>query len=208
MSKTIVFATENPGKLREINKFSRSYDVQVLSPSQAGLNPLEVDETGTTYEENARLKVSAYLDQPLAKEFIICGDDSGIEIEVLDNEPGLHTRRWLGHRMSDDEIIGYTLGRLHGVESGRRNACFRSTLAYSIAGGAIQYVYGEMQGRIVENLLSDAPKQEGFPFRELFIVDGSPEIPLWKFDELEIEERQRILSHREQSFAKLFELIK
>jgi XTP/dITP diphosphohydrolase len=208
MSKAIVFATENPGKLREINKFARHYSVEVLSPSQAGLKPVEVEETGTTYEGNAQLKVSAYLDQPLVKELIICGDDSGVEIEALSGEPGLHTRRWLGHRMSDDEIIGYTLGRLHGVASDKRDACFRSTLAYSIFGKAIQYVYGEMQGKIVENLLPDAPKQEGFPFRELFIVEGSPEIPLWKFDELEVEERQGILSHREQSFAELFEILK
>ena len=123
----LVFATENPGKLREINTFAQHFGVEVISPSQAGFEPRDVEETGSTYEENAALKVQAYASQPKGKEFIICGDDAGIEIAALNGEPGLHTRRWLGYKMADQEIACYALGRMH--EKNDRRAVFKSTVA-------------------------------------------------------------------------------
>ncbi len=203
--KQLVFATENPGKLAEIRKFASHFDIEILSPSQAGFAPVSVDETGTTYEENARLKVEAYLSQDIAKDYIICGDDSGIEIDALGGEPGLHTRRWLGYSMSDDEIVGYALGRMHGIDN--RIATFKSTIAYSKHAGVVEFVTGEMKATIATVPLDDAPKQEGFPFRRLLIVDGEPSIALWRFDELSPSERPGRYSHREAAFATLFEKI-
>lgn len=203
--KQIVFATENPGKINEVSKFAARFGYEVLSPSQAGLEPIEVEETGTTYEENARLKVEAYLEQEVAKDLIICGDDTGIELRALDGEPGLHTRRWLGYRMSDDEIIGYALGRLHGIED--RYAVFKSTVAYSVNGGDIQFVTGELPGNITTEPIPDAPIQSGVPFRRIFMVESEPPIPLWRFDELPLEDRGSVMAHREKSFKKMFEVL-
>lgn len=200
--KQIVFATENQGKVHEVAIFAEHYGYEILTPSQAGLKPVEVDETGTTYEENARLKVKAYLKQDVAKDLIICGDDTGIEIRALGGEPGLHTRRWLGYRMSDDEVIGYVLGRMHGIED--RRAVFKSTVAYSVFGGEIQIVTGELAGRIT-SIPMKADVQPGVPFRKLFVIDGEPEIPLWKFDEMPIAKRGGIHSHREKAFLEMFE---
>jgi XTP/dITP diphosphohydrolase len=200
--KQIVFATENQGKVHEVAIFAAHYGYEILTPSQAGLKPVEVEETGTTYEENARLKVEAYLKQDAAKDLIICGDDTGIEINALGGEPGLHTRRWLGYRMSDDEVIGYVLGRMHGIED--RRAVFKSTVAYSIKGGEIQIVTGELAGRIT-SVPMEAAVQPGVPFRKLFVIDGKPEIPLWKFDEMPIDQRDGIHSHREKAFLEMFE---
>lgn len=200
--KTIVFATENPGKLNEVRQLSAFHGYDILSPSQAGLQPVEVEETGTNYRENARLKVEAYLAQDAAKNLIICGDDTGIEIRALDGEPGLHTRRWLGYRMSDDEIVGYALGRMHDIED--RYAVFKSTVAYSVHGGEIQYVEGELPGTITRLPLKDAPKQEGVPFRRLFILEGERSMPLWQFDQLKISERDGLYSHRETAFLQMF----
>lgn len=200
--KRIVFATENPGKLREINQFAENFGYEVLSPSQAGFEKVDVEETGTNYEENSRLKVEAYLDQELAKEFVICGDDSGIEINALGGEPGLHSRRWLGHKMSDDEIVGYALGRMHGIAD--RKAVFKSTVAFSMNGRPVRFVTGEMNGSVANKPFHDAPDQEGFPFRRVFLVEAKPPVPLWKFDELSLEERPGLLSHRESAFKKLF----
>lgn len=202
----IVFATENKGKIAEVREFATQFGVEILSPSRAGLISKDVEETGDTYESNARLKVEAYLDQPAAKNLIIVGDDTGIEIDVLNGEPGLHTRRWLGYRMTDDEIYGYTMGRLHDVAEGKRTATFKSTVAYSVNGGDIKIVTGELQGRIVSGPMLDATAREGVPFRRLFVVTEGSEVPLWKFEELSIEERA--LSHREKSFKKLFEALK
>lgn len=200
--KQIVFATENPGKLREVSAFANNYGVQVMSPSQAGLEPSKVDETGSSYEENARLKVESCLGQEAAKQLIICGDDSGMEIDALNGQPGIHTRRWLGYEMSDDEIIEHTLKSLSGENN--RKITSKTVLAYSDHGKPIQYVTGELNGRIAGESF-DVPNQEGFPFRQLFIVDGDPEIPMWKFDELSLPERKGQLSHREQAFLKLFQ---
>lgn len=208
MSREIVFATENPGKLAEIRKFSEQYDIKVLSPSEAGLTPHDVEETGTTYQENAALKVEAYRNQDQAKRLIICADDAGIEIDALGGEPGIHSRRWLGHRMSDDEIVKYATDRLRGVPLKNRTARFLSTVAFSIMGAPVRYVNGEMRGYIREAVDPNIPPQEGFPFRQLFIVEGDPDIPLWRFDDLDPEERQGLLSHREQALYQLFQNIK
>ena len=203
----IVFATENKGKIAEVQRFASDFGVEILSPSEAGLIAQDVEETGGTYEENARLKVQAYVNQPAAKDVIIVGDDTGIEIEALHGEPGLHTRRWLGYRMTDDEIYGYTMGRLHDIPDGKRTATFKSTVAYSINGSDIEIVTGELQGRIVKDPMLDATAREGVPFRRLFVVtEDDMEIPLWKFEDLPLA--QRPLSHREKSFKKLFENLK
>jgi len=202
----IVFATENPGKINEVRNFAAKFGVEILSPSQAGLTPKDVEETGDDYESNARLKVEAYLDQPDAKNLIIIGDDTGIEIDALGGEPGIHTRRWLGYRMSDDEIFGYALGRLHNVADGKRTAKFKSTVAYSINAGDIKIVTGELLGRIVEEPMLEATQREGVPFRRLFIATSKPELPLWKFEEF--APGDRVLSHRESAFKKLFEILK
>ena len=201
----IVFATENVGKLREVRKLAEHYNVEILSPSEAGLIPQDVEETGSDYETNARLKVEAYTKQPEAKDLIICGDDTGIEIDALGGEPGIHTRRWLGYRMSDDEIIGYTFGRLHDVKDANRTAYFKITIAYSVYGGDIHFCKGQLAGKIVSTPMLDAPTQKGVPFRKLFIVkDGN--IPLWQFDKIPPD--QRVLSHRESAFIELFEILK
>ena len=199
-----VFATENPGKLHEIQKLAAEYGIEVLGPSEAGLESTEVDETGATYEENAALKVRSLLGQAVAKEFVIFGDDSGIEIEALDGEPGLHSRRWLGYRMSDDEIIGYALGRMHGIKN--RKAKFVSVIAYSVGGQEIQFRRGELQGSLTEVPDINAPNQEGFPFRKIFQVTAERKMMLWEFDNMIAAERG-VLSHREQAVDLMFKSV-
>lgn len=204
----LVFATENPGKLKEIKSFAENFGIEVLSPSQAGLQSRTVDETGSTYEENAALKVHAYAEQSKAKELIICGDDAGIEISALNGEPGIHSRRWLGYRMMDQEIACYALGRMHDKDD--RSAVFKSAVAYSVNGGEINYTHGELRGMLSRTAFSDAPRQEGFPFRRLFVVDATPPIPLWQFEDMAFAERQKhnLFSHREHAFMELFEKFK
>ena len=146
--KQLVFATENPGKLREVSTFAANYDIEIFSPTQAGLSTEKVEETGNSYQENARLKIEPYLRQEAAKKFVICGDDSGMEIEVLSREPGIYTRRWNGREMSDEEIIKYALDKLKGKKN--RKVTSRTVLAYSNKGNPVAYVEGELNGRIAE----------------------------------------------------------
>jgi len=204
----IVFATENPGKLLEIKEFARNFGVDVFMPSEVGFERVEVEETGKTYQDNARLKVEAYLSQSIAKNFIICGDDTGIEINALGGEPGIHTRRWKDGvtAMTDAEIIDYALAQLDGASD--RSATFRTTVAVSEFGGPIEFTEGALPGTIVEAVFPDSPKEEGVPFRKLFLVDGQPPIPLWKYHDMTLAEREGRFSHREQAFASLFAKIK
>lgn len=202
----LVYATENAGKIREMKRFAAHYDVEIFRPSEAGFTPQDVEETGDDYDVNARLKVDAYTSQPQAKDWIICADDTGVEIDALGGEPGVRTRRWLGHRMSDDEIIGYTFGRLHGVKDKDRTAHFKITVAYSMYGGEVELCKGQLDGRIVSEPMRDAPPQDGLPYRKLFMVTGEKEVPLWKFDQT--PPHDRVLSHRESAFKKLFEIMK
>lgn len=204
MKKQIVFATENPGKLNEVREFATLFGYEVLSPKEAGLELVDVEETGATYEENARLKVEAYINQSKASDFVICGDDTGCEIPALNNEPGIHTRRWLGYRMSDDEIIGYVLGRMHGIED--RRAVFKVTVAYSIYGSEIKTTTGETWGEITEKPLPEAVKEEGVPFRVIFQV-GDPPIEYWKFHSQSLEERGGVMSHRQKAFKEVLEAL-
>lgn len=201
----LVFATENPGKLREVRVFANNYDVEVLSPSEAGLVQVKVEETGNSYEENARLKVESCLGQEASKQLVICGDDSGMEIEALGGEPGIHTRRWNGSHMSDQEIIEYTLKKLS--KETNRSVTARSVIAYSAFGSPIEYAQAVMKGHIIKVVDPSAPVQEGFPFERLAVVDGDPDIPLWKFGQLSISDRNGRLSHREQAFLKLFQYL-
>ncbi len=201
----LVFASENQGKLTEVSKFAAQYDVEVLSPSQAGLTAEKVEETGGTYEENAKLKIQPYLNQKTTNELVICGDDSGIEIEALNNEPGLHSRRWLGYEMSDEEIISYALERLKGIDN--RKVVSKTTLAYSAFGSEIKYIAGKLEGEVAPDRIENAIKVEGLPFRELFIVDADPPIPLWDFERLSLSERKGRLSYREAAFLGLFQAL-
>ncbi len=201
--KQLVFATENPGKLYEVGKFAAQYDIEVLSPSQAGLAQYPIKETGDTYEENAKLKVESCLGQEAAKQFVICGDDSGVEIEALNNEPGLSSRRWLGYEMSDEEIVEHTLMRMAGITN--RKITSKTILAYSANGADINYTTGELVGHIIDDRSESGPRQAGMPFRELFIVDGDPPIPLWEFEEMSLDERKGRLSYREAAFLGLFQ---
>jgi XTP/dITP diphosphohydrolase len=204
----IVFATENPGKLREIKNFASNFGVEVFMPSEVGLMPVTVEETGDTYRENAQLKVEAYLSQPSAADFIICGDDTGIEINALGGEPGIHTRRWKDgvNAMTDDEIIDYAFLQLDGVSD--RSATFRTAVAASVFGGPIEFTSGALPGNIAESVPIDAPKEDGVPFRKIFIVDGQPPVLLWKYHSMSLEERGGKFSHREQAFAALFARVK
>jgi XTP/dITP diphosphohydrolase len=203
----LVFLTENPGKLNQMRSFAGDYGVEIFSPTEAGFVPVEVDETGETFEANARLKVEAYLAQDAAKDFVICGDDSGIEITALGGEPGVHTRRWVnGEWTSDDGIIAEAFRKLDDITD--RSAIFRTVVAYSDHGAPIAFTSGELPGHIAKEVDPRAPITEGVPFQRIFVVDGEPELYLWEFHDLSSEKRVGRYTHRETAFRALFDVIK
>jgi XTP/dITP diphosphohydrolase len=188
----LIYATTNPGKFAEVQKIMAHHGLSIVSPAQLGIE-LEVDEPGTTLEENARLKAEAYLDL-VPSGTIIIGDDTGVEIDALGGEPGIKVRRWKGYKMSDEEIIEYCLARLAKVPSSQRGAQFRTVLAIAQNGRSIKYFDGILRGKILS-----APKparREGMPFWPIFYLPGL-KMTLGEFHSQSIDFQLEHPTHRE-----------
>jgi XTP/dITP diphosphohydrolase len=200
--KTFFIATSNLGKQREIAKFAELYGdgVQVVFPNAT--TEMNVDESGSTFAENALLKAQAYQRALRDDSFYYVGDDSGIIIPALGNKPGVFTRRWAGYEMTDEEIPRYCLEQMKGLRGDDRKAIFETVLAVITPQGEIKYFHGQMPGHILEEP-TDAEPQPGFPFRTIFWVDGF-NIPIYKLHALSTKERNGFLTHREDAFKQLF----
>lgn len=200
--KTFFIATSNSGKQKEIKKLSELYgdDVRVIFPDAT--TEIKVDESGSTFAENALLKAQAYQKALGDDSFYYVGDDSGIIIPALGNKPGVFTRRWAGYEMTDEEIPRYCLEQMKGLKGDDRKAIFETVLAVVTPQGEVEYFHGQMPGRILEEP-TDAEPQPGFPFRTIFWVDGF-NMPIYKLHALSVEERKGFLTHREGAFKQLF----
>lgn len=208
---SILFATKNPGKLAEFketfNKFSTDYEI--ISFCDLAYDIPDCDETGVTFEENARLKVrnARRHMRGADKNLIVVGDDSGMRISYLNGEPGVYTRRWNGSEMTDEAIITCCLDKMRGANN--RSAKYVTYFAVSTPDD-IAIISGDNRGVILER-----PRRSsllpGLPFRALFFV---PELDLMFHEvrELPVEERkdytlgheqaiQRIISHLDKKMA-------
>lgn len=192
----IVYSTTNPGKFAEVQKLFAGHGTTIHSAAEYQVN-IDVDETGTTLEENAILKAEAYRDA-IAEEVIILGDDTGLEIDALGGEPGIKVRRWKGYKMTDEEIIAYTLERLQGVPEAQRTAHFRTVIAVAKRGVETKTFSGILPGRIVTE--PHAYREEGLPFQPLFFSTDYNDM-LYKIHSLDTSEKlaKNIVTHRERA---------
>lgn len=199
----ILFATNNPGKVTEAQVFASGAGVALVTPKMLGLE-LDVDETGATYEQNALLKAQAFQQELNDPAAIVIADDSGIEIPALNNEPGVHSRRWKGYPMSDQEIIDHCMQQLEGKKGTERDAQFVAVLCVLAPNQQPQYFRASMQCHIVEQSSGDLV--EGFPFRSLMYV---PEIDrmIYQIHGTSIEDRGGFMTHREKALKAAFEWI-
>lgn len=200
---TIFVATSNKGKQTEIAKYANRYGKAVELRFPDATTKINVAETGTTFEENALLKAQAYQKLLHNDSIIVVGDDSGIKIPALNNEPGVFTRRWAGYEMTDAEIVAYCMARMKGLTGKHRAAHFETVLAAVKGNDDPHYFTGRMSGRILDKPV-DAPIIDGFPFRSIFWVDELSR-PIYEVHGLEAEARGDFLTHREKAFKKLFE---
>lgn len=204
MPREILYATNNPGKVVEISKLLEHNGIKVASPKDLEID-LDVPETGSTLEENATLKAKAF--SLVAGGRIVLSDDTGLEIESLGGEPGIHVRRWRDGqtRMSDEEIIQYCLERMKDVAPEWRGARFKTVLVLAHPNGKIETFEGTLSG-IIELVASDL-RVEGFPFESLFFV---PEwdMLLGQARQLSAEEMGNRLNHREKALQKAVPRIK
>ena len=144
-ARTLVLATRNQGKIAEMQRLldSLSSDIQVRSSSEFNLD--DVEETGSTFEENALLKATTIA---RATGFPALADDSGLCVEVLGGAPGIYSARWAGTHGDDQANIEKLLGDLRKIPSDQRSAKFVCVIALALPNGESEVVRGELKGEI------------------------------------------------------------
>lgn len=189
MSRLVV-ATLNPGKLREFAAALAAAGIEV-----AGLDALgrrePVDETGATFEENARIKAEGY---SARTELPVVADDSGLEVDALGGEPGVRSARYGGEGLDDAGRCRLVIERLRGVPEVERTARFRCVLAVAKAGRTLAVFDGAVEGRLL-----DGPRgANGFGYDPIFFHAGAGR----SFAELTRAEKEA-LSHRGEAIRRL-----
>ena len=179
----LILASNNKKKLRELGEILSDMDVELLSQREAGCD-FEVEETGTTFAENAYLKAKAVAD---ATGLAAVADDSGLMVEALNGEPGVYSARYApgGHEASDKEKYEYLLSKLVNVE--HRAAKFVSSICCILPDGSIIRTEGECRGEI----LREPAGEGGFGYDPVFMPRGYDR----SMAELGTEVKNRI-SHR------------
>ncbi len=160
----LLVATNNPGKVRELQELLAGLPVEITFPAQEGLD-LEVHESGETFEENARLKAQAYAQ---ASGLLTLADDSGLEVDALGGAPGVRSARYARPGATDADRYRKLLAALADVPPGRRAARFRCVVALAQPDGAVYTAEGVCEGEI-----GLAPRGEyGFGYDPIFLVRG------------------------------------
>ena len=163
MKKKLIFATGNAHKMIEIRQILGGPDREILSMKEAGID-VDVEENGTTFEENALIKAKAVA---ALCDDIVLADDSGLEIDYLGGEPGIYSSRYAGEDTSYDIKNQMLLDRLAGVPREKRTARFVCAVAAVVPGHEPVVVRGTIEGYI-----GDAPAGEnGFGYDPIFYVE-------------------------------------
>jgi XTP/dITP diphosphohydrolase len=178
----LLIATNNPGKVREFRRLLADIPFEVVTPAEAGVS-LDVDETGSTYAENALLKARAFA---AAGACLALADDSGIEVDALDGGPGMYSARFGGPGLDDAGRTALLLEKLAAVPVPKRTARYRAIVAICDAVGGCHTFEGVQEGHIA----FEPRGERGFGYDPVFLVDHERAQA-----EIEDDEKDRI-SHR------------
>lgn len=192
---TVILASRNAGKIREMSAILSKYGMNVISRDDAGIDTFEVEETGETFEENSYIKAKAILD---IANTITIADDSGLEVDFLGGGPGVYSARYAGENCTFLDNNLKLLKALEGVPYEKRTARFVSVITMLYPDGTKLVARGEVEGHITEELTGEG----GFGYDPLFMPVGYD----ITFGEMSAEDKNKI-SHRANSLKKLEELI-
>jgi XTP/dITP diphosphohydrolase len=190
----LLLATNNKGKIREYQSLLRGIPFEVVTPAELGIST-SVEEAGGSFEENARLKAVTLAQQ---SGLLSLADDSGLEVDALDGEPGPLSARYAGEGASDTDRINYLLSRLRNVPEKQRTARFRCVIALAEPDGQVQLFSGECRGVITTAPIGD----RGFGYDPIFFIPGLGKT----MAELTLEEKNRV-SHRARAAEKAREYL-
>lgn len=160
--KKVIFATGNENKLKEIRMIMADMDLGIVSMKEAGCF-VDVEETGTSFTENSVLKAAA-----IAKKsgMLTLADDSGLEIDYLNKEPGIYSARYMGEDTSYTIKNANLIGRLEGVPDEKRTARFVCAIAMVRPDGTYETVTATMEGRIAY----ESAGENGFGYDPIFFL--------------------------------------
>lgn len=190
----IIFATGNQGKMREIQQIMADMDVEVVSMKDAGIF-VDIEENGTTFEENALIKARA-----IAKEAdaIVLADDSGLEVDYLDKAPGVLSARYMGEETPYEVKNQHILELLDGVQGEKRSARFVCSIAAVFPDSREFTTYATIEGEIAHK----SAGENGFGYDPIFFV---PEFGKTTA-ELSAQEKNKI-SHRGKALTMMKEIL-
>lgn len=194
---TIIFATGNKNKMIEIRMILEDLGCRILSQKEAGIQA-DVVEDGTTFEENALIKATEIAKiahgMPEYKNAVVMADDSGLEIDYLNKEPGIYSARYMGEDTSYHIKNANLIERLDGVEDEKRTARFVCVIAAVCPDGSEHVTRGTIEGRIGY----EEKGENGFGYDPIFYV---PEYHCYSA-ELAPEEKNKI-SHRGKALEEM-----
>ncbi len=197
----LVIATHNAGKLREMRELLAPFGIEATSAADLGLT--EPEETGTSFAANARLKAQAAAAKTGLPAF---ADDSGLAVDALGGEPGIHSARWAGPDRNFQramELVETRLRAREALAATQRTARFVSALCVAWPDGHLE----EFAGKVAGCLVWPPRGKQGFGYDPMFLPDGFDRT----FGEMTGEEKHGLpprgqgLSHRARAFIKLAE---
>lgn len=162
MTRKLLLATNNQGKLREYQALLQSLPIELITLAEQGITTV-VNEIGESLEENARLKATTLAAE---SQLLTLADDSGLEVDSLGGEPGRLSARYAGEGASDRDRVKYLLSRLESVPWEKRSARFRCVIAVATPGGDVEFCSGECKG-----IITPEPRgEEGFGYDPVFYL--------------------------------------
>lgn len=197
--KQVIIATQNLGKAKDFEALFRPFGYEVLTLRDIA-EDIDVEETGTTFEENAILKAETVA--KLLNKAVIA-DDSGLEIDALNGEPGVYSARYAGGEKSDSANIEKVLEKMAGIPEERRHARFRCVLAIAVPGKETKTFSGTCEGYIIEA----SRGANGFGYDPVFWVpaEGRTLAEMQPQEKAAISHRGNAMREMQQSLSKLLD---
>lgn len=166
-TKKLLIATQNQAKFAEIKRLLGDIPYEIVSLTDLGISH-DVEETGTTFEENAILKAKTYCTMTGLPSL---ADDSGLEVTALNGEPGIYTNRYAGEHATEEEKRLFLLNKMKDVPEGKRQAQFTVIMALAWPSGEVNLAQSQYKGSISLDIRG-APILK-FPYRSIFVPEGS-----------------------------------
>jgi XTP/dITP diphosphohydrolase len=198
MNKLLI-ATHNPAKLNELSVLLSDLPLALVSLSDVDIHE-DVEEDGETYKENSQKKALFFAKK---SGLPAISDDGGIEISALNNEPGVHSKRWLGADTTEEDLVEHMQKVALDLPDDNRAAYFKVVLSFALPSGKVWSVTGEIEGVVVKEPFIQSKK--GYPYRSFFFL---PKLNKYYFESELSAEEQKKYNHRVIAIEKLKPILK